>query len=66
MYDAQADLVWFIPEVAPEVAGASAFYLYFGRGEKGRLTPLRLKAYSVHDFREQVIGSTAGAGVAAG
>jgi hypothetical protein len=40
MYDAEADLVWFIPRAAPEVAGAWAFYVYFGRGEKGKLTPL--------------------------
>jgi hypothetical protein len=44
LYDADSDLVWFIPAAAPETVDGSAFYLYFGRGEKGKLTPLRLKA----------------------
>jgi putative ABC transport system ATP-binding protein len=36
--------------------------LGFPRSATARaLTPLRLMAYNVHDFRDQVVGSTAGA-----
>ena len=34
---------WYIPESAPTVVETPAFYLYFGKGERGLLTALRLK-----------------------
>ena len=42
-YDADTNVVWFIPEVAPEAVTSSTFYVYFGRGDHRQLTPLRLK-----------------------
>ena len=42
-YDAANNRVWFIPESAPKVVNAPAFYLYFGKGERDMLTALRLK-----------------------
>jgi hypothetical protein len=42
-YDAASQVVWYVPVSAPEVVKGSAFYLYFGRGDRGRISPLRLK-----------------------
>ena len=56
-----------LAELGPgEYFGELGPLLGFPRSATARaLTPLRLMAYSVHDFRDQVIGSTAGAGVGA-
>jgi hypothetical protein len=43
-YDAASQVIWYVPQSAPEVVKAPAFYLYFGRGDRGRLSPLRVKA----------------------
>lgn len=43
-FDEATRIIWYVPQSAPEVVKSSAFYLYFGRGDGGKLTPLRLKA----------------------
>jgi hypothetical protein len=43
-FDEATRIIWYVPKSAPEVVKGSAFYLYFGRGDGGKLTPLRLKA----------------------
>jgi hypothetical protein len=53
-YDAASQLIWYVPQSAPEVVKSSAFYLYFGRGDRGKLSPLRLKAIYYGDQALQV------------
>lgn len=53
-YDAASQVIWYVPQSAPEVVKSSAFYLYFGKGDRGRLTPLRLKAIYYGDQALQV------------
>ena len=53
-YDAASQVIWYVPQSAPEVVKSSAFYLYFGRGDRGKLTPLRLKAIYYGDQALQV------------
>jgi hypothetical protein len=53
-YDATSQVVWYVPQSAPEVVKGSAFYLYFGKGDRGKLTPLRLKAIYYGDQALQV------------
>ncbi len=53
-YDAASQVVWYVPLSAPEVVTSSAFYLYFGKGDRGKLTPLRLKAIYHGDQALQV------------
>ena len=53
-YDAASQVVWYVPLSAPEVVKSSAFYLYFGKGDRGKLTPLRLKAIYYGDQALQV------------
>jgi hypothetical protein len=42
-FDRRNEVIWYIPESGPTVVDAPAFYVYFGEGEKRKLTPLRLK-----------------------
>lgn len=53
-YDAASQVIWYVPQSAPEVVKSSAFYLYFGKGDRGKLTPLRLKAIYYGDQALQV------------
>ena len=53
-YDAASQVIWYVPQSAPEVVKSSAFYLYFGKGDGGKLTPLRLKAIYHGDQALQV------------
>jgi hypothetical protein len=53
-YDAGSQVIWYVPTSAPEVVRSSAFYLYFGKGDRGKLTPLRLKAIYYGDQALQV------------
>src|SRR5262249_58861207 len=53
-YDAANEVIWYVPQSAPEVVRTSAFYIYFGRGDHGKLTPLRLKAIYYGDQALQV------------
>ncbi len=53
-YDAASQVVWYVPQSAPEVVKGPAFYVYFGKGERGKLTPLRLKAIYYGDQALQV------------
>lgn len=53
-YDAANQVIWYVPQSAPEVVRTSAFYIYFGRGDHGKLTPLRLKAIYYGDQALQV------------
>src|SRR5690349_2541326 len=53
-YDAVSQVVWYVPQSAPEVVKSSAYYLYFGKVERGNITPLRLKAIYYGDQALQV------------
>ena len=57
------ETVEVLAELGPgEYFGELGPLLGFPRSATARtLTPVRLKAYNVHDFREQVVGATAGA-----
>jgi hypothetical protein len=53
-YEAASQVIWYVPQSAPEVVKSSAFYLYFGKGDRGKLTPLRMKAIYYGDQALQV------------